>query len=155
MASVESVQPSTSNLMNPLIPTTITAEILVENMPSQSQAGIQPSVNVASAISNSSVSPQTSNSNNNIINHNSGHVHEQNSGTSDTKNDKDGPEAKRRKVEHKTGKIVEKLEARLGGILCCAVCLDLPRTAMYQVKYPFLMFCLEFRVGPSFFPESV
>lgn len=28
----------------------------------------------------------------------------------------------------------EKLEYRLGGILCCAVCLDLPKTAMYQVS---------------------
>lgn len=27
----------------------------------------------------------------------------------------------------------EKLEHRLGGILCCAVCLDLPKTAIYQV----------------------
>jgi hypothetical protein len=27
----------------------------------------------------------------------------------------------------------EKLEHRLGGILCCAVCLDLPRSAIYQV----------------------
>lgn len=27
----------------------------------------------------------------------------------------------------------EKLEQRLGGILCCAVCLDLPCTAVYQV----------------------
>lgn len=28
----------------------------------------------------------------------------------------------------------EKLEHRLGGILCCAVCLDLPRAAIYQVR---------------------
>lgn len=27
-----------------------------------------------------------------------------------------------------------KLETRLGGILCCAVCLDLPRSAVYQVS---------------------
>lgn len=27
-----------------------------------------------------------------------------------------------------------KLEHRLGGILCCAVCLDLPRSAIYQVR---------------------
>lgn len=27
----------------------------------------------------------------------------------------------------------DKLEHRLGGILCCAVCLDLPRSAIYQV----------------------
>lgn len=29
----------------------------------------------------------------------------------------------------------EKLEYRLGGILCCAVCLDLPKSAIYQVGY--------------------
>jgi len=34
----------------------------------------------------------------------------------------------------KRDKTVEKLECRLGGILCCAVCLDLPRTAIYQVN---------------------
>lgn len=27
-----------------------------------------------------------------------------------------------------------KLEDRLGGILCCAVCLDLPKAAVYQVN---------------------
>lgn len=27
----------------------------------------------------------------------------------------------------------ESLEERLNGILCCAVCLDLPKTAVYQV----------------------
>ncbi|XP_011212749.1 cysteine and histidine-rich protein 1 homolog [Bactrocera dorsalis] len=33
----------------------------------------------------------------------------------------------------------EKLEYRLGGILCCAVCLDLPKTAMYQCQMGHLM----------------
>jgi len=33
----------------------------------------------------------------------------------------------------------EKLELRLGGILCCAVCLDLPRTAIYQCTNGHLM----------------
>jgi len=28
----------------------------------------------------------------------------------------------------------DKLEHRLGGILCCAVCLDLPRSSIYQVR---------------------
>ena len=27
----------------------------------------------------------------------------------------------------------ERLETRLGGILCCSVCLDLPSSAVYQV----------------------
>ena len=35
--------------------------------------------------------------------------------------------------EHNLKKLPEKLEHRLGGILCCAVCLDLPRAAIYQV----------------------
>lgn len=46
----------------------------------------------------------------------------------------DEPEAKRKKIDKPSTKMIEKLEARLGGILCCAVCLDLPRTAMYQVN---------------------
>lgn len=32
----------------------------------------------------------------------------------------------------------EKLEHRLGGILCCAVCLDLPRSAIYQVRIAYV-----------------
>ena len=28
----------------------------------------------------------------------------------------------------------ERLETRLGGILCCSVCLDLPSSAVYQVS---------------------
>lgn len=46
------------------------------------------------------------------------------------------PEAKRKKLDPavaSTSGTNEKLELRLGGILCCAVCLDLPKTAMYQV----------------------
>lgn len=42
------------------------------------------------------------------------------------------PVAKRRKFETNS-QINEKLEHRLGGILCCAVCLDLPKIAVYQV----------------------
>ncbi|XP_055610335.1 zinc finger TRAF-type-containing protein 1 homolog [Uranotaenia lowii] len=54
--------------------------------------------------------------------------------------DDDEPEAKRKKIDKSTtSKIFEKLEARLGGILCCAVCLDLPRTAMYQCSMGHLM----------------
>lgn len=41
------------------------------------------------------------------------------------------PITKRRKFD--TSQINEKLEQRLGGILCCAVCLDLPKIAVYQV----------------------
>ncbi|XP_053697211.1 zinc finger TRAF-type-containing protein 1 homolog [Sabethes cyaneus] len=53
--------------------------------------------------------------------------------------DEDEPEAKRKKIDKPTTKMIEKLEARLGGILCCAVCLDLPRTAMYQCTMGHLM----------------
>lgn len=51
----------------------------------------------------------------------------------------DEPESKRIKIEPSvlpsTSESNEKLESRLGGILCCAVCLDLPKTAMYQVGF--------------------
>lgn len=53
--------------------------------------------------------------------------------------DEDEPEAKRKKIDKPVTKMIEKLEARLGGILCCAVCLDLPRTAMYQCTMGHLM----------------
>lgn len=48
----------------------------------------------------------------------------------------DEPEKKRQKLDSHPMKVkkLEKLENRLGGILCCAVCLDLPRAAMYQVS---------------------
>lgn len=45
--------------------------------------------------------------------------------------EEEGPQPeKRRKLDKETS---EKLEHRLGGILCCAVCLDLPPAAVYQV----------------------
>lgn len=44
------------------------------------------------------------------------------------------PEPKRRKLSTQPDKKPDKLELRLGGILCCAVCLDLPRAAIYQVQ---------------------
>lgn len=51
----------------------------------------------------------------------------------------DEPEKKRQKLDNSPlkAKKLEKLENRLGGILCCAVCLDLPRAAMYQVSFFF------------------
>lgn len=45
--------------------------------------------------------------------------------------DADEPLTKKRKITDKEGS--DKLEHRLGGILCCAVCLDLPPAAVYQV----------------------
>lgn len=44
------------------------------------------------------------------------------------------PEKKRQKFCKITDVKSDKLEQRLGGILCCAVCLDLPRAAVYQVR---------------------
>ncbi|KAH1014555.1 hypothetical protein HUJ05_012408 [Dendroctonus ponderosae] len=44
------------------------------------------------------------------------------------------PETKKRKVCKPNDEKKHKLEDRLGGILCCAVCLDLPRAAVYQVS---------------------
>lgn len=53
-----------------------------------------------------------------------------------TADDTEEPDIKRKKLDPalaSTSQSNEKLESRLGGILCCAVCLDLPKTAMYQV----------------------
>lgn len=46
------------------------------------------------------------------------------------------PDAKKPKLASAEQKetIIEKLEQRLGGILCCTVCLDLPKSAIYQVR---------------------
>ena len=48
------------------------------------------------------------------------------------------PEAKRQKLEPAVKPASkpeeDKLEQRLGGILCCAVCLDLPKAAVYQAS---------------------
>ncbi|CAL7938857.1 zinc finger TRAF-type-containing protein 1 homolog [Xylocopa sonorina] len=49
------------------------------------------------------------------------------------------PDKKRRKLSRNDGKTEQKLEHRLGGILCCAVCLDLPKAAVYQCTNGHLM----------------
>ncbi|KAJ8717519.1 hypothetical protein PYW08_005918 [Mythimna loreyi] len=51
--------------------------------------------------------------------------------------DDDEPLTKKRKITDKEGS--DKLEHRLGGILCCAVCLDLPPAAVYQCSNGHLM----------------
>uniref|UniRef100_W8C098 Cysteine and histidine-rich protein 1 n=1 Tax=Ceratitis capitata TaxID=7213 RepID=W8C098_CERCA len=64
------------------------------------------------------------------------------SGVAGGKMDTCEPPAKKKMIDHPstsagigdTALLQEKLEQRLGGILCCAVCLDLPKTAMYQVS---------------------
>ncbi|XP_045452393.1 cysteine and histidine-rich protein 1 [Melitaea cinxia] len=52
--------------------------------------------------------------------------------------DDEGPSPKKRKTVIENEQI-EKLEHRLGGILCCAVCLDLPQAAVYQCSNGHLM----------------
>lgn len=49
----------------------------------------------------------------------------------------ESPLKKQRKEESNTEKHkrMDRLENRLGGILCCAVCLDLPNSAVFQVIY--------------------
>ncbi|XP_061720467.1 zinc finger TRAF-type-containing protein 1 homolog isoform X1 [Cydia pomonella] len=54
----------------------------------------------------------------------------------DEKNEEGPLPEKRRKLDKETS---EKLEHRLGGILCCAVCLDLPPAAVYQCSNGHLM----------------
>ncbi|XP_018578494.1 cysteine and histidine-rich protein 1 homolog [Anoplophora glabripennis] len=49
------------------------------------------------------------------------------------------PDAKKRKISKPADDKTHKLEDRLGGILCCAVCLDLPRAAVYQCSNGHLM----------------
>ncbi|CAN7942260.1 unnamed protein product [Ixodes hexagonus] len=50
-----------------------------------------------------------------------------------------GPAKKRFRAGDKAASKSDKLEHRLGGILCCAVCLDLPRSAIYQCTNGHLM----------------
>ncbi|KAL0820042.1 hypothetical protein ABMA28_006001 [Loxostege sticticalis] len=54
----------------------------------------------------------------------------------DAKED-EGPLLKKRKIADK--ETTEKLEHRLGGILCCTVCLDLPPAAVFQCSNGHLM----------------
>lgn len=70
----------------------------------------------------------------------------------------DEPEKKRQKMDSHPMKVkkLEKLENRLGGILCCAVCLDLPRAAMYQVsETQFPRFCEPLPLPRNIEPEKI
>lgn len=60
------------------------------------------------------------------------------------------PLKKKLKTDGKTDIKGEKLEHRLGGILCCAVCLDLPRNSIFQVKSSAVLFVHLFLFGPPF-----
>ena len=48
-------------------------------------------------------------------------------------NEVEEPEKKKQRLETGSKKKMYNLEDRLNGILCCAVCLDLPNVAVYQV----------------------
>ncbi|XP_018335771.1 cysteine and histidine-rich protein 1 homolog [Agrilus planipennis] len=58
--------------------------------------------------------------------------------SSDKQKENGEPCSKRRKISSPSVKS-DKLEQRLGGILCCAVCLDLPKSAVYQCSNGHLM----------------
>jgi len=48
--------------------------------------------------------------------------------------DSSEPEPKKCKFDNKDQSLESKLEDRLSGILCCAVCLDVPSLWMYQAS---------------------
>lgn len=128
VATSQMALPSTSSYSN-----LITAEIRVENL-STSNAAEQ------SATATISV-PTTSQATSNDV---------AVGDSSSSSNCTEEPEKKRQKIDAMNplkSKKMEKLESRLGGILCCAVCLDLPKSAMYQVSsnnLPVLLFCSSF-----------
>lgn len=120
MADSVATLPSTSSFSSNLI----TAEIRVENLASSSMS-VESSASTTATIS---VMPTTESSSE-VDNNNMPSV---------SKQSFDEPEAKKQKLDtsiKNKPKKLEKLESRLGSVLCCAVCLDLPRkTAMYQVS---------------------
>lgn len=120
--------PSTSSFSSNLI----TAEIRVENIASSS-VSVDSSASTTATIS---VMPQTTSSSS------SSSQSQQQQAETDNNNMQnfDEPEAKKQKLDTSVKKKLEKLESRLGSVLCCAVCLDLPKTAMYQVSTIFKLF---------------
>ncbi|KAG5680936.1 hypothetical protein PVAND_010412 [Polypedilum vanderplanki] len=119
MAELTATLPSTSSFSSNLI----TAEIRVENLAASS------SVPTSSSITQQQTQPVVENV-----------VETDNSASNSKQNFDDEPEAKRQKMNVPKHKKFEKLESRLGSVLCCAVCLDLPKkTAMYQCVMGHLM----------------
>lgn len=113
MAELQASMPFSSNL--------ITAEIRVENLAeSTSTISIpQPSSSVISQQQQQQQNVEEPDNNN----------------SPSMSKQQTEPEAKRIKLDTSVkNKKLEKLESRLGSVLCCAVCLDLPKTAMYQVS---------------------
>lgn len=128
MADSVATLPSTSSFSSNLI----TAEIRVENLASSSVDSS--ASNTTATISVMPTTTPTSQQASQI--ESSSEVDNNNS--SMPKQNYDEPEAKKQKLDtsisNKKPKKLEKLESRLGSVLCCAVCLDLPKTAMYQVS---------------------
>lgn len=111
--SLSSTSSTNSGHMNPIIPI-ISADIQLENPRPQSSSASQSAASVQQQQQQQLNATQEDAMNMSI----------------------QEPEAKKRKLEPavpSTSSGHDKLELRLGGILCCAVCLDLPKTAMYQV----------------------
>jgi hypothetical protein len=121
MAELTATLPFSSNL--------ITAEIRVENLSESSISIPQPSQ--SSSMSQQIAVEESDNNNTSSM-------------SKQQQKEFDEPESKRQKLDTSMkGKKFEKLESRLGSVLCCAVCLDLPKTAMYQVSTTkFHPFCL-------------
>lgn len=118
MAELTATLPFSSNL--------ITAEIRVENLAESSISIPQPSQ--SNVMSTSQIAVEESDNNNTS------------SMSKQQQKEFDEPESKRQKLDTSMkGKKFEKLESRLGSVLCCAVCLDLPKTAMYQCIMGHLM----------------
>lgn len=124
MAESMATMPSTSAFSSNLI----TAEIRVENLTASSSVESSTSATISIPTS-SSVMPQQQQS---IVENTEA---DNNNMPTISKKDFDEPETKRQKMDTSIKvKKLEKLESRLGSVLCCAVCLDLPKTAMYQVS---------------------
>lgn len=120
----------------------ITAEIRVENLSESSTISIpQPSSSV--------ITPQQQQQQQQSIN-----VEESDNNNSPSiskqQTDFNEPSSKRQKLDTSVkAKKLEKLESRLGSVLCCAVCLDLPKTAMYQVSRFYFILTSKFPTSSS------
>lgn len=64
------------------------------------------------------------------------------------------PECKKAKLEISNAEKGFRLEERLNGILCCAVCLDLPTVAVYQVGDHILGCCSLTSAAPKYFSKQ-
>ncbi|CAH1721435.1 unnamed protein product [Chironomus riparius] len=119
MAELTATLPFSSNL--------ITAEIRVENLAESSSTISIPQPSQSNVMSQQLAIEEPDNNNTSNM-------------SKQQQKEFDEPESKRQKLDTSMkGKKFEKLESRLGSVLCCAVCLDLPKTAMYQCIMGHLM----------------